>query len=184
MKRNIYLAGSLAVLAFGIGACASYNEGSASRSPKAEASATLSPTKDSTVKGTVYFTKVTDGVRLDGEITGLTPGQHGFHVHEKGDCSAPDATSAGGHYNPTDMPHGDPMAALRHVGDFGNIDANASGVAKFSRTDHVIKLDGPNSIIGKSLIVHAKPDDLKTQQPPGNAGARVACGIIEASAKK
>jgi superoxide dismutase, Cu-Zn family len=183
MKRNIYLTSSLIVLTFGLGACASYNGGSTARSTRADATATLSPTKDSSVKGTINFTKVADGVRIDGEITGLTPGPHGFHVHEKGDCSAPDATSAGAHYNPTDMPHGDPMAALRHVGDFGNIDANASGVAKFSRVDHVAKLEGPNSIIGKAVIVHGKPDDLKSQ-PAGNAGPRVACGVIESSAKQ
>src|SRR5215475_15605340 len=114
MKRNIYLAGSIVVLAFSVG-CAGLQE--SSRKP--DASVTLSPTKDSTVKGTVTFTKVADGVRVEGEVTGLTPGSHGFHIHEKGDCSAPDAISAGGHYNPTDMPHGAQDAALRHIGDFG-----------------------------------------------------------------
>jgi len=174
MKRNIYLTGGILVLATALG-CASYREAA----HKPDATATLNPTKDSTVKGTVTFTKVADGVRIDGEVTGLKPGLHGFHIHEKGDCSAPDAMSAGGHYNPTDMPHGDPSAALRHIGDFGNIEADASGVAKFSRVDHVAKLDGPNSILGHAVIVHADPDDLKSQ-PAGKAGSRVACGIIEA----
>jgi len=180
MKRNTCFAAGIAVLAFGMGGCASYKETGAGAKP--DAVAILNPTKVSPtndVKGTVSFTKVAGGVRIDGQITGLTPGAHGFHVHEKGDCSAPDATSAGGHYNPTDMPHGAPDAALRHVGDFGNIDANASGVAKFTKLDHVITLEGPNSIVGHALIVHAKPDDLKTQNPPGAAGARLACGIIE-----
>jgi Cu-Zn family superoxide dismutase len=183
MKRKIYLAGGIIILGIGIVGCETSKEGSASSTRKPDATATLNPTKDSNVKGTVSFTKLKDGVRIDGEVTGLTPGAHGFHIHEKGDCSAPDATSAGGHYNPTDMPHGAPDAALRHVGDFGNIDANASGVAKFSHVDHVISLEGPNSIIGHAVIVHAQADDLKTQKPPGNAGARVACGVVEGVTK-
>ena len=179
MRQKIYFAGTLVILAIGIVGCSTSKDGSASAPIRADATAALNPTKDSNVKGTVSFTKVRDGVRITGEITGLTPGAHGFHVHEKGDCSAPDATSAGGHYNPTDMPHGAPDAALRHVGDFGNIEADASGVAKFSYVDHVIMIDGPNSIIGRAVIVHAKPDDFRTQSPPGNAGPRVACGVIE-----
>jgi Cu-Zn family superoxide dismutase len=173
MKRNIYLITSTAILAFGLAACSTIG------SHKADALATLNPTKDSTVTGTISFTKVDDGVRIDGDVKGLTPGPHGFHIHEKGDCSAPDAASAGGHYNPTDMPHGDPAAALRHIGDLGNIEADASGVAKFTRVDRIIKLDGPTAIIGHAVIVHAKADDLKSQ-PAGNAGGRVACGIIGA----
>ena len=177
MKRNIYLSISILIAAFALVACGTVKERVVSH--KADAVATLNPTKDSTVTGDIYFTKVADGVRINGDVKGLTPGSHGFHIHEKGDCSAPDAASAGGHYNPTDMPHGDPAAALRHIGDFGNIEADASGVAKFTRVDHVIKLDGPTSIIGHAVIVHAKADDLKSQ-PAGNAGARVACGIIGA----
>src|SRR5439155_26073181 len=125
----------------------------------------------------VYFIKVSDGVRVEGEVTGLKPGKHGFHVHEKGDCSAPDASSAGSHYNPSGMPHGEPGAAKRHAGDFGNIEANAGGIARFSMVDHTITVEGPNSVIGHGLIVHANPDDFS--QPVGNAGPRVACGVIE-----
>lgn len=182
MKRNIYLAGSIVILGLGFLGCATEKEGTTGNS-KAEAVANLNPTKDSTVRGTIYFTRVSDGVRVDGEVTGLTPGPHGFHIHEKGDCSAPDAMSAGGHYNPTDMPHGDPAAALRHIGDLGNIEANASGVAKFSRIDKVVRLEGPNSIIGHAVIVHGKADDLKSQ-PAGNAGPRVACGLVESTRKR
>ena len=123
-----------------------------------KAVAVLSPTKGSSVSGTVAFTKVEGGVKIVGEVTGLTPGQHGFHIHEFGDCSAPDAT-----------PH--------HAGDFGNLEADASGKAHYERVDTTISLDGADSIVGHGVIVHEKADDLKTQ-PTGNAGARVACGVI------
>jgi Cu-Zn family superoxide dismutase len=142
-----------------------------------KAIAVLSPTKDSSVSGTVTFTKVDGGVKIVADVAGLTPGQHGFHIHEFGDCSAPDATSAGGHFNPGHMQHGGPDAAVRHAGDFGNLEADASGKAHYERVDTMISLEGADSIIGHGVIVHAKADDLKTQ-PTGNAGARVACGAI------
>jgi Cu-Zn family superoxide dismutase len=129
------------------------------------------------VRGVVVFTQKDDGVTITGEVTGLKPGLHGFHIHEFGDCSEPDGSCAGGHFNPTKMPHGGPNSPQRHVGDLGNIKADESGKAVIDMTDKVIKLSGPNSIIGRGLIVHADPDDLKTQ-PTGNAGARVACGVI------
>ncbi len=149
------------------------------REHNADAIAALSPTQGNEAHGNIYFTKVKEGVRIDGEISGLKPGSHGFHIHEKGDCSAPDGMSAGGHYNPDKMPHGSPSSAQRHAGDFGNIEANNSGVAKFSRIDHTATLEGLNSIVGHAVIVHADPDDMKTQ-PTGNAGKRVACGVIGA----
>ena len=95
------------------------------------------------------------------ELTGLTPGEHGFHVHEFGDCSMADGTCAGGHFNPTGAPHGGPDDAKRHVGDLGNIKADASGKATYKRVDKMLALNGPNSIIGRSIIVHAAPDDLE-----------------------
>jgi Cu-Zn family superoxide dismutase len=115
---------------------------------------------------------------VEGEISGLTPGKHGFHVHEKGDCSAPDGASAGGHFNPTHQNHGAPSSPHRHAGDLGNITADKKGNAKFNFRDKVIRLSGEDSIMGKSLILHADPDDMKTQ-PTGNSGKRVACGVIE-----
>ena len=145
-----------------------------------KAVATLSPTKGTDVSGVVTFTKVDGGVKIVADVTGLTPGQHGFHIHEFGDCSAPDAASAGGHFNPTHMQHGGPDSEMRHAGDFGNLDADASGRAHYERVDKVISLDGPGSIIGHAVIVHANADDLKSQ-PSGNAGARVACGVIGVS---
>ena len=145
---------------------------------RSNAVAKLNPTQGNKTRGTVVFIREPEGVRVVAEVTGLTPGKHGFHIHEKGDCSAPDATSAGGHFNPTGAPHGAPTETRRHAGDFGNITANAQGVARFERVDNMIKLDGPHSILGKAVIVHAKADDLKTQ-PTGDAGGRVACGVIE-----
>ena len=142
-----------------------------------KAVATLSPTQGNNVSGVVTFTKVDGGVKIVADVSGLTPGRHGFHIHEFGDCSAPDAASAGGHFNPTHRQHGGPDSEMRHAGDFGNLDADASGKAHYERVDKVISLDGPESIIGHAVIVHAKADDLKSQ-PSGNAGARVACGVI------
>ena len=138
---------------------------------------TLSPASDSQVRGWVKFTQRESYVEVEGDITGLTPGKHGFHVHEKGDCSAPDAASAGGHFNPEHKEHGSPKSGTRHVGDLGNIKADKDGTAKFKFKDKVIRLSGKNSIIDKALILHADLDDMKTQ-PTGNAGKRVACGVI------
>ena len=140
----------------------------------------LHPTAGHAVHGVVTFTKVSGGVRVVADIEELTPGVHGFHVHEKGDCSAPDASSAGGHFNPTGMSHCGPDCTQRHVGDLGNVIADNTGRAHYNRIDTQLKLDGPNSIIGRSVIVHDKADDLKSQ-PTGGAGQRAACGVIEAA---
>jgi superoxide dismutase, Cu-Zn family len=142
--------------------------------------AELSPASGSNVRGTVRFEETGKGIRVVANVTGLTPGKHGFHVHAKGDCSAPDASSAGGHFNPANTKHGGPKDAERHAGDFGNITADASGTAKADFVDTHISFDGPNSIVGKGVIVHEKEDDLVSQQPtPGNAGKRVACGTVD-----
>jgi superoxide dismutase, Cu-Zn family len=133
---------------------------------------------DHKVKGKVTFTQKGDEVEIVGEFTGLQPGKHGFHVHEFGDCSMADGKCAGGHFNPEGMPHAGPDDAKRHVGDLGNLEADGQGHATYNRTDSMIKLNGPHSVIGRALIVHAKPDDFKTQQPPGNAGDRIGCGVI------
>jgi Cu-Zn family superoxide dismutase len=138
----------------------------------------LHPTAGNKVSGTVTLTEEADGVKVQAEITGLTPGNHGFHVHEFGDCSAADAASAGAHFNPTKKPHAGPDTPERHVGDMGNIQADASGKAKLEYVDHQISLtNDERSAIGRSVVVHAKPDDLKSQ-PAGDSGARVACGVI------
>jgi Cu-Zn family superoxide dismutase len=143
-----------------------------------KAVAVLQPTAGNKVSGTVTFTEAADGVQVRAEISGLPPGNHGFHVHEFGDCSAADATSAGAHFNPTNKPHAGPESAERHVGDMGNVQADASGKAKLEYVDHHISLtNDERSAIGRSVVVHAKADDLKSQ-PAGDSGARVACGVI------
>jgi Cu-Zn family superoxide dismutase len=142
-----------------------------------EALAVVNPTEGSKVNGTVSFAKDGKGVRITANIEGLSPGLHGFHIHEFGNCSSPDANSAGGHFNPTDMPHAGPKAEKRHIGDLGNLEADKNGVAKLEVTDDIMSLEGPESIVGRSVIIHARSDDFKTQ-PTGGAGARVACGVI------
>lgn len=137
----------------------------------------LNPTKGNTAGGIVTFTEVEGGVRIVADVEGLSPGKHGFHIHEFGDISAPDAASAGGHFNPTKKKHGGPDFLERHVGDLGNIVANEQGYARYDRVDPIIELNGPNSIVGRSVIVHASADDYKTQ-PAGNSGGRVCCGVI------
>ncbi len=137
----------------------------------------LHPLGDSKVMGKVTFTKMADGVHIEAELTGLTPGEHGFHIHEWGDCSSADGTSTGGHFNPTGAPHAGPTVMPRHEGDFGNVMADASGKATLHLMDKMVEFSGPNSVIGRGMIVHAGKDDLTTQ-PSGNAGGRVACGVI------
>jgi Cu-Zn family superoxide dismutase len=148
-----------------------------------QAIATLAPTTKtkSKVKGTIAFKEVEGGVEVTASVEGLTPGDHAYHVHEKGDCSAPDASSAGGHFNPNNHKHGAPDATERHEGDFGNLTAGKDGKATKTFVMKDITLsEGATSIIGKGFIVHEKADDFKTQ-PTGNAGGRVACGVVEAT---
>jgi len=139
--------------------------------------AVLHPTQGNDVTGTVTFTQLDNGVKVEAQLKGLSPGKHGFHIHEYGDCSAADGTSAGGHYNPTGQPHAGPDQAKRHMGDLGNVEADGSGNASYDRLDSHLKLKGPDTIIGRGVIVHAGADDL-TSQPSGAAGPRVACGVI------
>jgi Cu-Zn family superoxide dismutase len=136
----------------------------------------LTPTKDSKVHGIITFTVKGDEVQVTGKVEGLTPGEHGFHVHEFGDINSADGMATGGHFDSDAHKHGPEDAAERHTGDLGNIKAGEDGVATIDKTDKVIKLSGPNSIIGRGLIVHAKADDYS--QPTGNAGGRVAQGVI------
>lgn len=117
------------------------------------------------------------GLRVKGEIRGLAPGLHGFHVHEYGDCTDTAAVSAGGHFNPGNTAHGGPMDAHHHAGDLGNIEADTSGVARIDRIFSGLSLRGDNSVAGRSVVVHAKDDDLKSQ-PAGNSGNRIGCGVI------
>jgi Cu-Zn family superoxide dismutase len=142
-----------------------------------KAIALLHPTQGNKVQGMVTFTKSGDEMKIVADVSGLTPGKHGFHIHEWGDCSSPDGKSAGGHFNPTNNPHAGHDAAERHEGDLGNLEADASGKAHLELTDKMMTFSGEKSIIGRGVIVHEKEDDLKSQ-PVGNAGGRVACGVI------
>lgn len=139
--------------------------------------AVIVPTKGNNTAGYVTFQEVKGGVLVSGKISGLTPGKHGFHVHQFGDLRLSNGTSAGGHFNPTGHDHGSPDAATRHIGDLGNIEADSNGVAEFSFIDSQLKFDGAASIIGRGLIVHAGEDDLSSQ-PTGAAGARVGMAVI------
>src|SRR2546427_6910973 len=123
-----------------------------------KAIAVLHPTAGNKVSGTVTFTEEADGVKVHADLTGLAPGNHGFHVHEFGDCSAADAASAGAHFNPMKKPHGAPDAAERHAGDLGNLEADSTGKAHLELKDNMLKLSGENSILGRGLIVHEKVD--------------------------
>ncbi len=135
------------------------------------------PTNGNNVTGTVTFMSTDKGVKIIADLKGLEKGKHGFHIHEYGDCTLPDGTSAGGHFNPKGEKHGGSMDMERHMGDMGNIEADKDGKAHLEYIDNTISLSGKYSIIGHSIIIHKDEDDLKTQ-PTGNAGARVACGVI------
>jgi superoxide dismutase, Cu-Zn family len=147
-----------------------------------KAVAVLHPTAGNKVTGVVTFTETPAGIKVVADIEGLTPGRHGFHVHQYGDCSAANADSAGGHFNPEGMPHGGPTSRERHVGDLGNVTADEDGKAHLEWTDKLLSFDGRDSIIGRGLVVHGAIDDL-TSQPAGNAGPRVACGVIGIAGK-
>jgi Cu-Zn family superoxide dismutase len=133
------------------------------------------------VSGSVTFTQHGDRVIVVADVRGLPPNTtHGFHIHEKGDCSAADFMSAGGHFNPGGHPHAGPGTSARHAGDLGNLEADANGRAyKRITVDNITLGSGANSVIGKAVIVHEKMDDLTTQ-PSGAAGSRIACGVIGA----
>jgi Cu-Zn family superoxide dismutase len=144
------------------------------------AMATLAPSSGQTAKGTVHFTDAGDGnVEVQVDLTGVPPGTHGFHIHEKGDCGN-NGMNAGGHFNPMSMPHGAPDAQSHHAGDFGNVTADANGEVHTRITTHSISLKSGETTnpIGRAVVLHEKADDLTTQ-PTGNAGARIACGVIE-----
>jgi superoxide dismutase, Cu-Zn family len=178
--RVAVLLGSTALL----GACAGQNKSDAVEDHPS-AIAEMAPTSGNTARGTVTFQQKGDMVVAKADITGLTPNSvHGFHIHENGDCSAPDASSAGSHFDPSASPHGGPEGEVRHGGDLGNLKADANGHASGSiKVGGVSIDDGPDRILGRAIVVHASPDDLKSQ-PAGNSGARIACGVINPSPGK
>lgn len=142
------------------------------------ARATLHSRADTTASGWVTFTQTDAGVDIEAHIEGLSPGLHGFHVHATGDCSSEDFKSTGGHFNPTEVPHGAPSDTEHHAGDLGNVEVGEDGSAHLIASSTMLTLDdGPNSVIGRGVIVHEKADDLESQ-PTGAAGSRVACGVV------
>ena len=146
------------------------------------ATAALQPTKGSKAFGEVTFEQDGDKVRMSAFAQGLkADSEHGFHIHEVGDCSSGDGMSAKGHFNPTGKPHGDPSKGEHHVGDLPALRANKRGRAKVEVSLSGVSLQpgASNSIIGRGMIIHADPDDYKTQ-PTGNSGSRVACGVVKA----
>jgi Cu-Zn family superoxide dismutase len=153
--------------------------GCASMTPPAPAAvADLAPTQGNSAKGTVTFAPKGDLMAVTARITGPTPGPHGFHIHEKGDCSAPDGTSADGRFNPQGGPRGDPSAADHHGCDLPMLEADAAGNATpTAEIGGVTFGAGAGDIVGRGVIVHKDADDCKTQ-PTGNSGARVACGVV------
>lgn len=151
------------------------------KKPVNRAVAVLRPLQGSAVQGTIFFIQEGKDIRIVADITGLSPGKHGIHIHEFGDATTTDGSSLGGHFNPKNIMHGGPDDKVRHLGDLGNIEADRTGRAKFSRIDSQISLSGGNSIIGRSIVIKEKADDLKTQ-PGGAAGSRIGFGVIGISA--
>jgi Cu-Zn family superoxide dismutase len=168
MKKLVLFSISLLILV----SCASMATGPS-------ATATLVSTSGSTATGTVNLAQLADGsVEVSANLRGVPPGVHGFHIHEKGDCGD-NGNAAGGHYNPSGTPHGAPSADPHHAGDFGNVTADADGnVNTRFVTRSTTVSEGMMSAIGHAVILHANPDDLTTQ-PSGNAGARIACGVVQ-----
>ena len=162
------------------GAALVWIAGCASSGAKApQAMATIVSKSGSKVAGKAVFTQLSSGgVQAEVWIENATPGTHGLHIHEKGDCSAPDAASAGGHFNAAGSPHAAPADKARHNGDFGNIEIGADGKGHLEITSDLLTVTpGPDSVVGRSVVFHEKADDLKTQ-PTGASGARYGCGVI------
>ena len=172
---------ALAVAAAVAGGCGTSFTREAPYAPAlANARAALEPTQGNATRGSVSFSQRGGKVHVTASVSGLKPNaEHGFHVHEKGDCNSPDGMSAGGHYNPGGKPHGHFGAGERHVGDMPNLKADASGNAKATFEVPGMTIgSGAADIVGKGLIVHRDPDDYKSQ-PAGNAGPRLACAVIQ-----
>ncbi len=139
----------------------------------------IQPKSGSSISGKATFTEAPEGVKVTLTLDNVPPGDHGAHVHEKGDCSAPDASSAGGHFNPAGAPHALPATNPRHLGDLGNItvDASGKGTLEILAAGANLKPGDPNSFLGRSIVIHEKKDD--GGQPTGNAGGRIGCGEIK-----
>lgn len=150
--------------------------------PSARATAELAATQGNTASGSLTLAEAGEGVHLTGSLQGLAPNsEFGFHIHEKGDCSAPDASSAGGHFNPTGVEHGNPQEGPHHAGDMLNVNSDAEGQAQVDAQASGVTLGdgGASDIMGKAVVLHERADDYHTQ-PSGDSGTRIACGVITA----
>ncbi len=185
MKAEIILVSSLLVLA----ACGPKGGTSGSATPAASPAPTpgimksawgkIEPKSGSKVTGDVLFKADAEGkLTLSVKVEGAPAGEHAVHLHEKGDCSAADASSAGGHFNPYGHPHAAPAAEAKHSGDFGNLKVGADGKGSLELATPWLELEGGNGVVGRAFVVHEKVDDFKTQ-PTGNAGSRIGCAVIQ-----
>jgi Cu-Zn family superoxide dismutase len=180
MKRTTWILGTVAALAAALGAMSGAAGAQAGSSRKGEAAlAAIEARSGSSVKGQAEFLVSSGKVTMTVTLTGLTPGSHAIHLHEKGDCSDPEAKSAGAHWNPTNAQHGRWGEGSFHRGDIGNLVANAAGEATltFATDLWTIGGDAGTDVIGRSVVIHDKADDFQTQ-PTGNAAGRIGCGVI------
>jgi superoxide dismutase, Cu-Zn family len=171
-KQTLLLSGLALTALLGYAACTTESKAEVAKT----GSATLAPTGTLAARGTVTFTKVTGGVRVEAMLNGLPPGVHGFHVHQNGSCDSAGA-SAGGHFNPETHAHGLPDSAIHHMGDMGNITAGADSMAMLNVVFPYLTLDSVNTVVGHAIIVHAAADN--GSQPTGAAGARISCGVVK-----
>jgi superoxide dismutase, Cu-Zn family len=179
MRKLGWIASIAALVLLGI-ACSTFAQGKkgTQTAPAAgKAAAVIEAKSGSTLAGTAEFTMHEGQMMITVSVKGAPPGAHAVHVHEKGDCSAPDASSAGGHFNPGGHQHGAPEAAEHHAGDLGNMTVGADGTGSLMIHSSDLSLSGANSVVGHAIIVHEKTDDFVTQ-PTGNAGGRIGCGVI------
>jgi Cu-Zn family superoxide dismutase len=179
--RTLFVCLSVTLLCAGVcvaGAGPAEEQAGAAAPAANSAIALINPASASTCHGTVKFVQDGANVKVIADLEGVPEGTHGFHIHEFGDCSAPDATSAGSHYDAAGtMHHGKPEEMMKHSGDLGNFMADANGRAHYELTVSGISISGGSApILGRGVIVHAKPDDFG--QPVGNAGGRIGCGVI------
>ena len=178
IKPIFFLLLGISIISMG---CERVNQqaGILSTEPTEQAHAMIDALGDSGVTGIVVFTQNGDQITLTAEIHGASPGLHGFHIHANGDCSAPDGTSAGGHWNPTDVGHGKWGEDEFHLGDIGNINVGADGTGRITLTTDLWEIGTGSDIdvVGKGIILHADADDF-VSQPSGAAGARIGCGVI------
>lgn len=149
------------------------------------ATATLEAKSGSKITGTASFEEIEGGkVKVVIDVQNALPGEHGLHIHEKGDCSDPEAKNAGAHFNPGKHDHAGPPSPVRHAGDLGNISIGPDGTGRIETvTDMFILSSGPTSVTGRAVVIHEKPDDLTTQ-PSGNSGNRIGCGVIKPNAQQ